>query len=97
MWIILCQYDRLTESPTIVHGAARGADLLAAHVAEELGYEVEAHPAQWDLHGRSAGFIRNEAMAQSDVDLVIAFPGGRGTADMIRRAESYSIPVRRIT
>ena len=30
-------------------------------------------------------------------DLVIAFPGGRGTENMIKQAEAAGIPVRRIT
>jgi hypothetical protein len=33
---------------------------------------------------------------ENPVDLVIAFPGGAGTADMIRRAEAAGIEVRRI-
>jgi ABC-type Fe3+-hydroxamate transport system substrate-binding protein len=30
-------------------------------------------------------------------DLVVAFPGGRGTANMIEQAEQAGVPVRRIT
>ena len=33
---------------TVVHGCARGADVLAAHAARKLGWEVEDHPARWD-------------------------------------------------
>jgi hypothetical protein len=40
--------------------------------------------------------MRNEEMAASGIDLCIAFPGGRGTEDMVRRAEEYEIPVVRI-
>lgn len=35
---------------TLIHGAAKGADLMAAGVAEELGMATEAHPAQWNIH-----------------------------------------------
>jgi len=36
-------------------------------------------------------------MADAGADLCIAFPGGRGTADMVRRARAAGIPVRSVT
>lgn len=44
-----------------------------------------------------AGHYRNQEMADAGADLCIAFPGGRGTADMARRAEAAGIPVRHET
>ena len=84
------------DEPTIVHGDARGADRLAADVAMSHGFWVEAHPAQWTRDGNAAGPKRNEMLAKLGADLCIAFPGGRGTADMVRRAEKHGIPVRRV-
>jgi hypothetical protein len=43
---------------------------------------VEAHPADGKKHGRAAGPIRNQKMPEEKPELVVAFPGGRGTADM---------------
>lgn len=77
----------------VVHGSARGADSLASKAAEDLGLFTEAHPADWDTHGKPAGFIRNQEMLDAGADLVIAFPGGRGTADMVRRARRANIAV----
>ena len=77
----------------IVHGDARGADRLSGRVARDIGLEVEAHPADWRAHGRAAGPIRNREMADTDIDIVLAFPGGRGTADMVAVARSRGIPV----
>ena len=34
--------------PTIVHGGARGADRLCAEAAQEMGFLVDPHPADWD-------------------------------------------------
>lgn len=82
---------------TIVHGGARGADALVASVARKFGWGEEAHPADWGTHGRAAGPIRNQHMADLGADLLLAFPGGRGTADMVRRATAAGIPVRHIT
>jgi len=50
--------------------------------------------AKWSKHGRAAGPIRNQEMIdECKPDLVVAFPGGRGTADMVRRAKAAGIRV----
>lgn len=78
----------------VIHGAARGADSLACGWAQARGIETIAHPADWKAYGKRAGHIRNQQMIDlSRPDLVVAFPGGRGTADMIRRAQIRCIPV----
>ena len=80
----------------LVHGSARGADDLAAQVWLEWRGRTEPHPADWEAHGKVAGFIRNEEMAKLGADVCVAFPGGRGTEDMVRRAKNYGIPVVRV-
>lgn len=90
---VLEEYHQ-TPPPTLVHGGAPGADSEAACVGYLLEWIVEAHPADWQRYGRAAGPIRNQQMVDSGADLVIAFPGGRGTADMVRRARAAGIPVR---
>ena len=80
----------------LIHGAAKGADQLAAKWAHDSGVACAAYPASWEFDGNSAGPIRNQRMIdQGKPDLVIAFPGGRGTADMVSRAEKASLPVHR--
>jgi hypothetical protein len=71
----------------VVHGAARGADSLAGQVAKEIGIPVKEYPARWDIYGRGAGPVRNLEMYQKEKpDLVVAFPGGSGTAHMVKLA-----------
>jgi len=77
----------------IVHGDARGADRMAEGWAKHCFVCYEAHPANWDLYGKKAGGIRNQEMLDTGVDGVIAFPGGYGTADMVRRAEQAGVLV----
>jgi hypothetical protein len=77
----------------IITGGARGADRLAEDWAEQNGAEVQVFEADWETHGKAAGPVRNQAMADAGADACIAFPGGRGTADMIRRAKAAGIPV----
>jgi predicted Rossmann-fold nucleotide-binding protein len=51
-------------------------------------------PANWPKHGKGAGFIRNQQMLnEGKPDLMIAFPGGKGTADMIEKAIKAGIKV----
>lgn len=81
----------------IIHGGASGADALAAQYAESEGANVAVYPADWKTHGRAAGPIRNQQMLdEGKPDLVLAFPGGRGTADMVRRAKAAGVPVREV-
>ena len=63
---------------TVVHGAAPGGDTIAhqwANSMRRLGYRVEPdpHPANWQLHGKRAGHIRNAEMVAAGADLCLAF------------------------
>jgi hypothetical protein len=79
----------------IIHGAATGADTLAAEWAKDRGFEAEAYPADWAKYKKSAGFVRNTLMLkQGRPKLVIAFPGGIGTKMMIGLAEKANVPTR---
>jgi hypothetical protein len=71
----------------VVQGGARGADALAGQWAQDRGGSQKRVPAEWIKHGRAADHIRNAAMLLEKPDLVIAFPGGAGTADMVRQAK----------
>jgi hypothetical protein len=76
------------------HGAARGADLLADAWAKVRGIPVDPYPADWATYGRGAGPIRNRAMvADGNVVGCVAFPGGKGTADMVETCRAHGIPV----
>lgn len=78
----------------IVHGDAKGADKLASDWARSRGVGQGRFPADWKNLGRSAGPLRNaEMLAKSKPDLCLAFPGRRGTADMMRRAERAGVNV----
>ena len=79
----------------IIHGGARGADSLAGEYARLFGIEEIVFPADWKQHGRSAGPIRNRQMLnEGKPDLVVAFPGGRGTANMIEQARAAGVEVK---
>lgn len=78
----------------LIEGAARGADTLAGDWADSRGIERLTFVAEWERLGRSAGPIRNERMLKEGrPDLVVAFPGGRGTAHMTRVARTAGVRV----
>lgn len=77
----------------LVHGACRGADVMAAEWGEDVKVIVEPHPADWKKYGNLAGMIRNQEMLDAGADGVIAFAGGVGTAGMIKLAIASGVPV----
>jgi hypothetical protein len=86
----------------VIHGAAAGADALAALAAKHLRLDVEPFPADWYGLGNAAGPIRNEKMLREGrPDLVLAFhhdiEKSRGTKDMVRRARESGVPVKIFT
>lgn len=75
------------------HGDAPGADALADEWARRRGVRRDPVPAEWDRYRRldgknPAGAIRNRVMLVREPRpvLVVAFPGGDGTADMVRQS-----------
>ena len=93
--------NALGDGVTIVHGACpKGADQMADEVAATWpGARVERHPADWDRHGKRAGFVRNAEMVGRGADICLAFirnesKGASMTADL---AENAGIPTRRVT
>jgi hypothetical protein len=79
---------------TIIHGCARGADTLADRYARANDIVVAKFPADWERYGSAAGPIRNRQMLdEGKPDLVVAFPGGRGTANMVQQARRVGVEV----
>lgn len=88
---------------TLIEGEAMGADIISA-VCWELqfpGWPIERYPAEWNVHGRSAGPIRNTVMLRSPAEYVMGFhndiESSRGTKDMLRQCARAGIPGRLFT
>ena len=83
------------------HGTARGTDRIAGAWARARGKVEHPHPADWERYPRAGGVVRNGQMASLAENLrteghnviVVAFPGGNGTANMIRAARQRRLPV----
>jgi hypothetical protein len=80
----------------VIEGGALGADTMAREWAKRHSLKVQTCEAFWHIYGRSAGVIRNQGMLRLNPHLVVAFPGGRGTADMVRRSRNAGVDVAEI-
>ncbi len=79
----------------IVSGGARGADKVGELIAEAEGLTIKLFEADWDTHGKSAGYIRNSEMADYG-DMLLAFWDGKskGTKHMIDLATKKGLEVK---
>lgn len=78
----------------VVWGMAKGVDTLAYEWAKAHHIRAYGYPALWVTHGRAAGPIRNQEMADAGEALIAIWDGkSRGTADMIKRAKAKGLPV----
>lgn len=84
-------------NPTILHGDCRGADRIAAEVAEGFGFNVVAFPPDHRRPSPQRYHERNRAMLDQ-ADKVIAFlligAENKGTLGVIKEANRRGIPVR---
>lgn len=109
---VLRKLDSFKTIDTIVHGDASGADNHGKTWALANSRKTIPYPAKWDdlttpgavvrvgkygPYNVMAGFQRNLLMVTKErPDLVVAFPGGTGTANMVKLARELKIPVMEI-
>ena len=86
----------------IVSGGAKGTDTLAKQYAKEKDYYYIEFPANWNKHGKAAGYIRNDEMhkfiSKQKNRGVIAFWNGKskGTEHSFGLAKKYDNPLKLI-
>lgn len=84
------------DRPVLVHGGARGADLMASAIARRLGFEVEEHRAHWrpeGVYNPGAGLARNQEMVKLGADVCLAFikDYSRGATHCVTMAQQAGI------
>ena len=83
------------ETIEIVSGKARGADSLGERYAKDNGYTVKEFPADWNTHKKSAGYIRNQEMANYATHCICFWDGeSKGTKHMIDIAKKENLSLR---
>lgn len=84
-------YKKIT---IILCGDARGVDFLGQLYGEYHGIPVEHYPAQWNQYGKSAGYRRNEQMAQNADALILVWDGqSKGSDHMLEIAKRYNLEI----
>lgn len=92
--IALTLPDRDWSITEVVSGTARGVDKWGEQWASEWSIPVKRMPANWDEHGRSAGYIRNAEMAAYADALIAVWDGeSKGTRHMIECAKKAGLKV----
>jgi hypothetical protein len=78
----------------VIEGNAHGVDRIAGYWARKNNIDNLKFSADWNKFGKRAGPLRNKQMLnEGRPDLVIAFPGGRGTKNMVELALRQDVPV----
>lgn len=97
VYYTLDQIHAETPITLIIEGGAKGADRLARRWALYRGVLYVTEEADWAKDGKAAGPIRNALMLEKhEPSLVVAFPGGKGTADMVSKARHAGVVVKEI-
>lgn len=82
----------LPEGIEIISGGTKGVDTVAIDWAICNWLYFKEYEAQWNLYGKKAGYLRNiQMLKEGKPDLVIAFPGGKGTAMMVDIARKAGV------
>jgi hypothetical protein len=90
--LTLTEMHRSERFECVIEGGALGADRLAREWAAGMAIRVETFEADWMSHGRAAGPLRNRRMLdEGQPDLVVAFPGGKGTANMVNQSRARGV------
>ena len=77
---------------TIISGGARGADKLGETYAKKNNIKLDIYPALWDKYGKSAGYRRNEQMAQNATSVIVFWDGkSKGAEHMINLSAQYKL------
>ena len=77
----------------IISGGAKGADTLGEKYAKEINIPTLIFPANWEKHGKAAGFIRNEDIIKN-CDVCVAFwdNKSKGTQHSLDLCKKYNKP-----
>lgn len=90
----LVEKGKIDPNPELVCGMARGADMLAYSLWANNKMPIHNFPANWDKHGKSAGYRRNQEMGEF-ADAAVCFWDGnsKGTKHMIDIMNKLGKPV----
>lgn len=62
--IIAWHIGMLDYAPEFCSGGAKGVDMIAEVYLDKIGADFQRFEADWDKHGKAAGYIRNKQMIE---------------------------------
>lgn len=78
----------------VVSGTANGIDRRGEQWAAKNNIPIKQFPAEWDVYGKSAGYVRNYVMAQYADALIAIWDGkSKGTLNMINTMANLNKPI----
>ena len=84
--------DKGNKPIRIISGTAQGADRQGEYLAQRFNLELLRMPADWDKHGKAAGYIRNEHMAKIANGCIVFWDGqSNGSFHMMNLAKNYKL------
>jgi hypothetical protein len=96
--------DRLARLPTgsvVVYGDSAGPETIAGNLTFQLRLQPEKHVPNREVHGTSAGRVRNRHVALLGADLCLVFwdgtPGEADLVNMLDEAIQAGIPTEVVT
>jgi DNA modification methylase len=94
--VVTSNLDKIKEAVSIfqvVSGGAPGIDTIAEEYADDSKQPKNIFPADWNKHGKAAGYIRNgDIVANSDVTLAFWDGKSSGTLDTITKSQKAKHP-----
>ena len=86
------EHYNVTEPLEIVSGGAKGVDALGERLAKDYGHYIAIFPAQWNKHGKAAGYLRNKEMAEYADGCIVMWDGqSKGSKHMWDLAKEYKL------
>lgn len=80
----------------LIHGAAMGADSLAAKEAKRRGFLIDGVKPDWDRYKKSGGHVRNAEMVKKSPEIVLGFikgpsVGTRGCLSLVAKKQTARV------
>lgn len=93
--LLECINSAKLDMTEVVSGNAKGVDRLGERYAKENDIELKIFPADWLLHGKKAGPIRNKRMAEYAHVLILLWDGeSKGSKNMLEEAKKKELIIK---
>lgn len=83
---VLLRLHRDSHISELLIGNCRGVDAIVAEWAERTGIPVSYYNSDWLSYGADADDVRNQTLLAERPDIIVLFPGGKRTNDLLNKA-----------